>query len=1033
MLEDAGPELSSGGSSGDSTHGRPSVRWTRPGLDLVAAVSEAIRELQAGDPLRTVRVVAADGATVDGLRRALPRAGGASGAEIGGTMRLARAVAAEVLGERRPVPEVGVLAAVQRVLDDPRRRPAAFDQCRQHASTHDALTRSFASLDGLFTLAPPLQDAAFARLAHGRVSAGAVCQVVRAVRDDLSSLGWLDPAELLRLATDAVEQQGPQPPLVVVITQHVNPSHVGFLRSVAARSEHVVVVAAVAASPDGVVDAADTAEHVGAILGEEIARPGEVAREALRRVLALLDRGVPADRIAVLAPAAGPHRAALASMFAAAGVVTRGQITPKLAGSVAGQVLRALVACTIDGLDRRTLLEVARLAPFGMRVDTGSSDDDASDVRAGAIRRDADRWNQVSRTAGVVAEGDWVRLDDELREGHPDERPRAALRGFVGLQRAHRNEVGASRTWADAAAALERWFASHCGTVDWRVDHWPGVGTVQLAAAEQVEGVFARLAEIDAVGLPYRTSTMARLVEAFLDTDVVTTESRGTGVLLDQLVAAPGVVADHIVVVGANDGLVPGPVADDLVLTRDLGPEPFGVLTGPADRPRRDRRGLLAALDGAAESVTVTWARHDMRRGGAMYRSALLDEVVAARGLLHEVIASHRSRALDEQAPWIDDDEWYLRDLDRATPTLQRRRHAISARRRPEPGPYDGLIGPLGEFGDIDPLRSVIVRDDGEGGTVEHRKQLGITAIEEYVHCASLFFVKRVLGAFEDDVDPTELRDVEPREKGTLVHEVFECLVREWLAEHAPGSEPWVTEATLPQRLRRAEELLDELAAPALARRRLGHVEMWTARRAQLLRAIAVGLQREVGDRAAPIAAEAAFGDRGKAAPVVWSSPPFDVHFGGSIDRVDRMPDGTLRVMDIKSGRRDGFTDIAVDQPLGAEGDKLQLAFYGWAFEQVFGEEVAAALYRFTGRHDHPDDVGLALTPTVQATLHDRLHELVAQIADGQLPPGAVGDYPCPVCTPIGLGADEINRRVARWHALTESTDESAPVQEVLL
>ena len=63
--------------------------------------------------------------TNDSLRRALPFAGGVCGAEIGGTVRIAREIAAPLLGERRVAPPVAVLAAVQQVLNDPAQRPAA--------------------------------------------------------------------------------------------------------------------------------------------------------------------------------------------------------------------------------------------------------------------------------------------------------------------------------------------------------------------------------------------------------------------------------------------------------------------------------------------------------------------------------------------------------------------------------------------------------------------------------------------------------------------------------------------------------------------------------------------------------------------------------------------------------------------------------------------------------------------------------------------------------------------------------------------
>ena len=186
--------------------------------------------------------------------------------------------------------------------------------------------------------------------------------------------------------------------------------------------------------------------------------------------------------------------------------------------------------------------------------------------------------------------------------------------------------------------------------------------------------MFGVLAEIEQFGLALRTSTLARLVAAFLDTDVVTTESKGAGVFVDQIVGATGAVFDHAFVLGANDHLLPGRVADDLVLTRLHGAEPLGVLTGPANRPLRDERGVLAALDGAAESVTVTWARWDVRSGGDLYPSPLL----AAQPAVHEHVASHAAQLTSQHTAWLDADEWFTRHADRSTPRLARRRRAIT-------------------------------------------------------------------------------------------------------------------------------------------------------------------------------------------------------------------------------------------------------------------------------------------------------------------------------------------------------------------
>jgi len=1011
MTDDAGPPA------------QVQVRFTAPGRPMAASVGDAIRQLQAGDPLRLVRVVAPDGATVDGLRRALPLNGGSCGAEIGGTLRLANEIAAPELGRRRMAPDVAVLAVVQQVLADHRTRPAAFASCADHPATHDAIVRAAGTLVGAFTLpgGPDAAVAALASLAAGRESATAVVQVVAAVRARLLGQGLLDAAEIVRIATrrlldrDLSDALLGMAPLVLVVTQQFNPAHVAMLQALVSRAPGAVVVATTCRRHE-----LSVAPHVAQIVGRDVQATQHVVREhpttvvscpdhdeevreVTRRIVGLLEQGVIADRIAVFFPPAGPHRSAIAASLAAAGVAARGQVTPRLKGSVAGQVLRLMMSLVTDGLDRRTLVELARLAPFGRVSDV---DDEGHEVVRTVARR-ADRWNRLAQRHGVVGERDWSSFEAALPDDpeHRDHAAHRSLVGFVRVQRIHRNAVRSARTWPDVAAALEAWFTTHCGTVEWRLDTWVGYPTWQREAAEQLEGVFALLAEIDQFGLPLRTTTLGRLVGAFLDSDVVTTESKGAGVFVDQIVGATGAVFDHAFVVGANDHLLPGRVADDLVLTRQHGAEPLGVLTGPANRPLRDERGLLAALDGATTSVTVTWSRWDVRAGGELYPSPVLATLPA----VHEHVASHAAQLQADHTAWLDADEWFTRHPDRSTPRLSRRRRAITARAQPQPGEYDGHVGELGHA-------HPFARVDASGAPAE----VGITSFEEWVGCGLKYFVTRVLEARTDDTDPSEITDIEAREKGTLIHAVFEHLIQDWLDTHPHPDAPWITtDADVAAVAARAEEVLDELAAPLLAAHHLGHPEMWRARRAQIMRAVDRGLEIELGDQVIPVAAEFAFGRRSNGArpAAEWTSPDgaHHVRFSGSIDRLDRLADGSIRVMDLKSGLDTQFRKITPREPLGPDRDKLQLAFYGWAVEQLLGEPVTESAYRFVGRPGSADDVRLELTPEVREQLHARMHEIADAIHAGSFEPGEVGTWGCEVCAPDGLGTFEMNQRRIEW------------------
>lgn len=1001
-----------------------SLRWTSPGLPLARSVSEAIRELQGDDPLRLVRVVAPDGATVDGLRRGLPRAGGSCGAEIGGALRLATAIAAHQLGSRRVAPPVALLAIVQQVLADERTRPAAFATCATHPATHDAVVRAYRSLNGVFTL-PSNHAARLAALAGDRESAAAVCQVVAAVRQRLLGQGLIDEAELIRLATRrvATDPVSTTSPLVVVVTQQFNPAQVELLRALLGSAPEAIVIATTSRNPE-----LSVGPHVARLVGHPVEPPAhlvsavvptvvscpdhdEEVREVTRRVVGLLEDGVVADRIAIFYPPAGAHRSAIAASLAAAGIAARGQVAPPLHGSVAGQIMRALLDLVSDGLARSTIIELARLAPFGQQLDPDGT------VRTFARR--ADLWNRYARRLGVVAERDWVGFNAaEPPEDHPDHGRHHGLAGFVRQQRLHRDTVRAATTWAAVAAALESWFASHCGTVEWRLDTWRGYPVWQGEAAEQVEGLFAVLADVDQFGLPLRNTTLSRLVTAFLDTDVITAESKGAGVFVDQLVGATGAVFDHVFVVGANDHLLPGRIADDLVLTRAHGAEPLGVLTGPANRPLRDQRGLLAALDGAGAGATVLHSRWDVRSGGQLYPSPLIPSEHIA-----ELVASHQGQICSPDVAWIQPSEWFARDVNRSSPLLSRRRRAITARAQEQPGHFDGQVGPLQHS---NPLRRPL--PTGEPA------QIGITSLEEWARCGLKYFVTRVLGAGTDEADPTDIADVEPLLKGTLIHAVFERLIGDWLIEHpkaaAANSDAWIaSEHDVEVMAGRAEVVLDELAAPLLAGHLLGHPEMWRARRTQMVTALRRGLRAELADPVTPVATEFTFGrshrpDRQAVAlqPAEWNDPDDDsngdsstVLFAGSVDRLDRLPDGSLRVLDLKSGKATQFATINADTPLGPDADKLQLAFYGWAVEQLLGQPVSRAAYRFVGRPESDADVSIAFTSDVRNELHTRIAQIAHLIDAGVFEPGEVGTWGCEVCAPDGLGVNEINQRRSEW------------------
>ena len=301
------------------------------------------------------------------------------------------------------------------------------------------------------------------------------------------------------------------------------------------------------------------------------------------------------------------------------------------------------------------------------------------------------------------------------------------------------------------------------------------------------------------------------------------------------------------------------------------------------------------------------------------------------------------------------------------------------------------------------------------------RAQSGITSLEQWVQCGAAYFVTRVLGARTDDTDPTDIVDIEAREKGSLVHRVFEVLIGEWIDANPALDRPWIASVDdLRRVLQRAEAVLDAEAEDLMARHRLGHPHMWRARRSQIVTALRHGLQAELDDGATPLATEFSFGIRHDTPPVVWQSPvhaDVDVHFTGSIDRLDRMPDGTLRVMDLKIGRRHC---VPVDRRRASvRFRRRQAAARVLRVGHGAGPRSARAPRRVSlrGASRHRRRCVLQLDDAVQQALHARLDRIATSIRDGEFLPGEVGTWGCDVCSPDKLGADETNQRLGQWFA----------------
>lgn len=191
--------------------------------------------------------------------------------------------------------------------------------------------------------------------------------------------------------------------------------------------------------------------------------------------------------------------------------------------------------------------------------------------------------------------------------------------------------------------------------------------------------------------------------------------------------------------------------------------------------------------------------------------------------------------------------------------------------------------------------------------------------LETYRACPFFFFVGQVL-RLEPRQEPTE--GLAAWQLGNIYHHLFEAVYQQ-------VADPTDVDALLAALPQIAADILD--AAPR--REQFRPTAWWQQTRAE----ITANVQRSLVALAAvagaftPYAHEAAFGLYGQP-PLVVSEGEDAFQLRGFIDRVDRAPDGRVRIMDYKTAGKTDFSNRAV-----AEGKKLQLPLYALAAQEALG------------------------------------------------------------------------------------------------
>ncbi len=840
--------------------------------------------------------------------------------------------------------------------------------------------------------------------------------------------------------------------------------------------------------PSGPIDPVEIATAQRVI---SVTDPDEEVRTVLRSVMADLDSGIAASDIAVFYGSEAPYGRAFEEQFEAAGIGTHGSTARTLAESAYGQFALRLTALADARLDeprlaRRDVFDLLAGARVPRHAVGDRRDGESFFIpdskwehlsRLARVTGGSDWRVRLAAHASELETRSEYELSSEDPSMHRVERLRdeaaecRCLAEFVEELGSHLARGRSRHTWprlCDWLRAALRRYVGHVGDVGrapWTLD-WPDW---QTKAAKRVLEALDRLSELGAVEPRVDLSTMAQALSDELSDPHRHSSAASRGVYVGPLSRAVDMAPRSVYIVGLAESILPRRHAPDSLIHDEERRAMGQAMSSSAHATADEHRALLAALASASQCSTLTVPRGNLRQNTEYVPSRWLAPTVKALTADSDMFAdgyvsSERlgTAARDDTVKGIFESPSYVTGVLSASFPATEQEYDSASVWSMTPVERRASDHPL--FGD--PAFSAGVemtagrrsnrftRFDGNLASVvdsdaAFAEVMSPSRLEAWASCPRRFLFEHLLKVHVLE-EPEAVLRLAPSERGRLMHDAIDEFFRSFDAMQngtfgfhdnntgdADSAPPYLPPG--PLRLpddrdrNRLVTIGQRLARQAEQHGLTGRVVLWERDRDRLLADLAELLDRDQDrsdtTRGQILSSEFRFGLDGSAEAVTYELDDGTVvRFRGVVDRVERHHDGSIVVVDYKTGGTSSYKKLDIENPTLA-GKKLQLPVYALAAAKHFGtgkatDAVKCAAYWFiTGELGKWHWLGLDVNEHLMEQFHRIVSVIVSGIRSGMFLGYSATDDDrkgytvCPYCDPDGLGTAEIRSAWLRKHS----------------